>query len=98
METRSKLRSRTSHTCNTIQKDMGQTQSPPRTASRKALSESNNAFRKANIPHLEEILMFKEKPRQFLFLGLIITFISIMAYQHDSDVCMKYIYIYIYQI
>ena len=49
---------------------------------------SSNAFRTAEVDDLEGILLFKEKPRQFLFLFLVIAAVSYYSITHDSHVSL----------
>lgn len=47
---------------------------------------TTNAFRVAEDDELEGILLFKEKPRQFLLLFIVILAVWYYSYTHDSEV------------
>lgn len=61
---------------------------PPRRVLRKR--HSSNAFRVAQDGELEGILLFKEKPRQFLLLFVVILAVWYYSYTHDSEVRTVY--------
>lgn len=46
----------------------------------------SNAFRTAQNDELEGILLFKEQPRQFMFLFLVIATVSYYSFTHNSQV------------
>jgi hypothetical protein len=50
---------------------------------------SSNAFRAAREHEFEGILLFKEEPRQIMFLFIVVVSVAHYSFTHDSDVRIR---------